>query len=425
MKTNKEAYHLLKECSKNKDLTKWNEFRNKTNDKAISLRFKNLRGFYLIGANLDNINCSGADLENADLYNASVTNTNISSSIYLTIAIITFIFTIIAIFTLASFSNVGLEVIAVAAVTIGTGIAAVATTVAVASAGAVVIVAGASAITIAFTGDIGAIVAIGAALAVATGVVSMLNGANQEAISLALNPADAIGFENEFLTNKKTNLSKLIQQQINLTIDEKKKATLEEEKEEYLQKEKLEKTLDTKLSNINTILLSPYNYIDKQIKILNRHTWFFYLLIISIMCLIIYIGYNGFYTQTEDSFKLLFKTKSPDFSTILFYSTPLLFAMAILVYLIASINNNLKKITDFQQHKQFIKILLSTLKVKIAVNISDEEFQYEVKKIADLLQQRNLNTLDIEQQKPIVKQNNVIKNNKKPTSKKRFKLLLQ
>jgi hypothetical protein len=43
------------------------------------------------------------------------------------------------------------------------------------------------------------------------------------------------------------------------------------------------------------------------------------------------------------------------------------------------------------------------------VTISDEEFQSEVKKIADLLQQRNLNLLDIEQQKPTVKQNNFMK----------------
>jgi hypothetical protein len=92
--------------------------------------------------------------------------------------------------------------------------------------------------------------------------------------------------------------------------------------------------------------------------------------------------------------------------------------MAILVYLITNINNNLKKITDFQQHKQFIETLLSTLSAKIAVNISDDEFQNEVKKIADLLQQRNLNILGIEQQKPMAKQNNVSKNNKKQTIKK-------
>ena len=47
------------------------------------------------------------------------------------------------------------------------------------------------------------------------------------------------------------------------------------------------------------------------------------------------------------------------------------------------------------------------------MNISDDEFQSEVKKIASLLQQRNLNILGIEQQKPMVKQNNVSKNNKK------------
>jgi ACT domain-containing protein len=83
--------------------------------------------------------------------------------------------------------------------------------------------------------------------------------------------------------------------------------------------------------------------------------------------------------------------------------------MVILVYLITNINNNLKKITDFQQHKQFIETLLSTLSAKIAVTISVEEFESEVKKIADLLQQRNLNLLGIEQKIPMVKQNNFMK----------------
>jgi uncharacterized protein YjbI with pentapeptide repeats len=79
MKTNKQAYKLLKECSKKKDLTGWNEFRKETNNKAINFRFKNLKGFYLVGANFDNVDCRGANLQNADLRNATVKNTNIES----------------------------------------------------------------------------------------------------------------------------------------------------------------------------------------------------------------------------------------------------------------------------------------------------------------------------------------------------------
>ena len=66
IKTNKQAYQLLKECSENKDLTKWNEFRKETHNKAISFRFKNLKDFYLVGANFDNVDCRGANLQNAD-----------------------------------------------------------------------------------------------------------------------------------------------------------------------------------------------------------------------------------------------------------------------------------------------------------------------------------------------------------------------
>ena len=112
------------------------------------------------------------------------------------------------------------------------------------------------------------------------------------------------------------------------------------------------------------------------------------------------MGYQGYYLHRMTSFDKLFAGGLPSFGTIfgtnIFYSTPVLFAMLILSYLIFGINKNLKKINDFHQNIQSIEILLSTLRAKITVGMSDDGFKSEVVKLADILQNKKLQEMNLE-----------------------------
>ena len=74
----KEAYNVLKKCAQKNDIEEWSEYRKKHKNASISMRFANLRYFYLQDADLTNIDFRGANLEGANLEGADVENANIS-----------------------------------------------------------------------------------------------------------------------------------------------------------------------------------------------------------------------------------------------------------------------------------------------------------------------------------------------------------
>ena len=78
----KKAYALLKKCSDAKDLTEWNAYRKKTNHAPINLRFADLIGFYLVDADLRDIDFRGTFLAHTKCHGADVNHVNISTNFY-------------------------------------------------------------------------------------------------------------------------------------------------------------------------------------------------------------------------------------------------------------------------------------------------------------------------------------------------------
>jgi len=90
-----EQYDMLLRCSQKKDMTEWNEWREKNQDQEIllegaNLNGANLRGASLWGANLNKAKLWKADLEGADLegdylngailWKSNLSNTNLNDA---------------------------------------------------------------------------------------------------------------------------------------------------------------------------------------------------------------------------------------------------------------------------------------------------------------------------------------------------------
>jgi len=77
-----EQYDILKRCSDKKDMTEWNEWREKNPDEEIWLQGADLGDAHLenanlLGAHLENADLLGAHLENADLEGAHLENADL------------------------------------------------------------------------------------------------------------------------------------------------------------------------------------------------------------------------------------------------------------------------------------------------------------------------------------------------------------
>jgi hypothetical protein len=59
------AYGILKRCSDAKDMTEWNEWRERNPEKEIYLQGADLKGFFLQKANFENAHCEGANFQEA------------------------------------------------------------------------------------------------------------------------------------------------------------------------------------------------------------------------------------------------------------------------------------------------------------------------------------------------------------------------
>ncbi|OYZ63389.1 MAG: hypothetical protein B7Y17_04055, partial [Sulfuricurvum sp. 24-42-5] len=100
----------------------------------------------------------------------------------------------------------------------------------------------------------------------------------------------------------------------------------------------------------------------------------------------------GYIDQRVISFTSLFtKDIQPTFGTIfgviLFYGTPVLLGISLIIYFIAQINKNIDKITELQEQERNIKQIASTIKAKAQIGMSDEEFVKETKNLIQKYQE--------------------------------------
>ena len=109
-----------------------------------------------------------------------------------------------------------------------------------------------------------------------------------------------------------------------------------------------------------------------------------------VTCLAVYYVFDGYISQRSITLNtLLSKPESINFGSIIgiviFYGSPVVFALFIVMYSVSQINRNLEKIDALSSQKHFIDILESTFKAKTAVKVSDEELGNDIKKTADAL----------------------------------------
>lgn len=421
----KEAYQILKKCSDAKDLTEWNEYRKTTNYAPINFRFIDMKNFYLQKAELQNVDLRGSDLNNANLYLADVANVNIESLIFwrfyflllclgiiiswiaielgtsqIKVALTSTIITILGVIViLVVFINYFLKLTKIIHVvdTIG-----VFTAIAGASA---IIVAGISAMSYDDFSPIQAVIAASGMLFFFRNQIKNIIKKNQESIWIARNPEKAIGFDQTYI-NKSKSIEQSIEQELfelSKTIetiennDEKQKILfklqeLENKKQFYIEQEKSAEKQKSRIEDVISELEAPYEYIHQTIRKIERFNRIFYAAIIGLIAFFLYVITHGYNDQRVMRFTSLFsKDMQPTFGTIfgviLFYGTPILLGISLIIYFIAQINKNIDKITELQEQERNIKQIASTIKAKAQIGMSDEEFVKETKNLIQKYQE--------------------------------------
>ena len=464
----KKAYALLKECSNNKDMTAWNSYREETHHIPINLRFVDLKDFYLIDANLQNIDFRGASLENSKCHGADVKNTNISRTFYLKISI----FIIVLSFLGAMFLIYNLEFsaeviddflkshfsensIMIAVVGFLTSIFILLIIIFPYNSSLhknnpmlgnfIILVYFILTLSLSiyflyiflkYGSSMGSVLAIGmgiggASIIILSMIVISLNTVTQKSLAYAKNPKQAIGFEVKYLKGITTPLSThsdkeiaIVRELIKKEEDEKEKQELQQkleelqkEKENALKKEAHAKTQQIKIQNALTHILQPYEYIERNISKLRKHNYFFYGLIVILISVFVYAILNQYLdTRSEKLVSVLNKDSvsfGAIFGIILFYATPILFGMSIIVYAITQINKNLQRIESMQEQRRSIEVLQSTLLAQTEIaDVSDNE----IKSLTQALQKGALERM--------FGQDKAKKNTAKETSSYREKIMI-
>lgn len=443
----KKAYELLKKCSDAKDLTEWNKYRQANNYAPINLRFTDLSNFYLQKAEFQNIDLRGASLSRADFELANVSNANISYIIFNWIyavffiigmgvtsvadtlekldskfivalssssAILGLIFIVCVILVLRSdktspFMNLlAYILIAFNLFIYGSMISATE------------IIGLRQTIKIIYEtiNNISLFISVPSILSFVLFLVVIFFvlkedvfklSRYQNPIGLAKNPEKVIGirFEDIQLKSVKSkNIAEELQQEVSeigKAIEasrddaEKQKLALQlvelKEKIEFFTKQELDTRIQqTRIENVIYELQSPYKYIHQTITKIEWHNRFYYSAIAAFLGIFIYAITHGYLDQKMETFSSLFtKETLPTFGTIfgviLFYGSPVLIGISLIIYFIAQINKNIDKITELQEQERNIKQIASTIKAKAQVGMSDEEFVKETKNLIQKYQE--------------------------------------
>lgn len=424
----KKAYELLKKCSDTKDLTEWNEYRKATNYAPINLRFANLRNFYLQKADLQNIDFRGAILEKANLSFSNVNQANISINIYKAILTVSILIGFCSAFLLIHFllqlnfnlSNKQSIFISIFGSLFGIFyliIGSVFSTILKGTFGIAVsgiffggILGGISAI-VTDISDFNIILLI--LFSIIFFQVFIFDGdivskwqQVTETIATAKNAEEAIGFNSNYLKNTIISVVDELQKEvlglskvIETTQDDetKQKLLIQQKKLEdkiqfYSEQEKSARPQKVQIENVITELQLPYKYIHQTITKIEWYNRFYYCAIIVFIGIFIYAIAHGYVDQKMATFSSLFtKETLPSFESIfgviLFYGSPVLIGISLIIYFITQINKNNDKITELQEQERNIKQIASTIKAKAQVGMSDEEFIKETKNLIQKYQE--------------------------------------
>lgn len=437
------AYQLLKKCSEAKDLTEWNEYRKATNYAPINLRFADLSNFYLQKAELQNVDLRGSSFGNADFRFADVRDMNISSLVAVIAYTICFSIGVIIAWIGSQLGDVWLSLITIAgAIGFTTGSIIIASIIVtfrrndfVSAINIIMTIS--AAITIFEIGlvfeiinyigiskvinyitlilnnfhdfvSISILILNGLSITVAlVGFIIEFVGVEVygKPISFAKNPKEVIGFRSKYFQSKPINIAEELQQEaseLSKTIE----STQDDETKQKLHNrlEKLEEKIDiyklqeeqarvqtTQIEKVISELQAPYFYIDNTILKIKWHNRFYYSAIFSLIAIFTYAIAHGYIDQKMASFAVLFTKTLPTFGTIfgviLFYGSPVLLGISLIIYFITQINKNIDKITELQEQERNIKQIASTIKAKAQIGMSDEEFVKETKSLIQKYQE--------------------------------------
>lgn len=434
----KEAYQLLKKCSDAKDLTEWNEYRKTTNYSPINLRFADLRNFYLQKAELQSVDLRGSRLENANFYFADVEQMRFITAVYswiffglfflvylfllifiiqkdhyILFSLVTFFSLIIAVFSWKNFSRISLDIDLYRFVPPVTFLILVififrdqAQFDRLNAFGEMFLgipygipIKDSQYFTALFS--ICVMIIIGTVL----NAINRIEYANQLSLSFAKNPEKAIGYDKNCLGDQPKSASKelskeiiLLEKRIELARDDEKENLqhqlddIKEQREFYKEQEKNADLQKTRIENVISELQAPYEYIHQTITKIEWHNFIYYSVIFGMVAFFLYAIIHGYIEQRVLSFTALFtKDMLPSFGTIfgviLFYGTPILLGISLVIYFISQINKNIDKITELQEQERNIKQIASTIKAKAQIGMSDEEFVKETKSLIQKYQE--------------------------------------
>lgn len=432
-----EAYKLLKKCSDAKDMTEWNEYRKTNNNAPINLRFSDFQSLYLVGANMQNIDFRCSFLNRTDMRNADVSKANFSSKIYLYIYLLylfTYVFSlfvgnavIISYGTLIKYIDyenpmlILLYVLSILpAISIGTIIENI-FAMRLNRQLFIAIILGASYFifevfiffimldntslilifknVLVFTANLLPIIII--VVAVLSILIYYLNIIiAQKTIVQAKNPEECIGFDVKYLKYRDTSIYTSIEKeikeqekQLNAIVDNEAAKTKLSKSIEENKKLLIEgKTQDDKLEDIIRAFKKPYFYLERNINQLKVLNTIYFIVILCILGVFLYFR-SDFISNRANSFNKLFAIKDtlPEFGTIfgviLFYGTPILLSISIIIYLIAQINKNLDKISNYQIQNRGIYEVESIIKARAILGLKANEFKTISNKLIDQLEE--------------------------------------
>lgn len=408
-------YQLLKECSDKKDLTDWNLYRLKNQDKKIKFRFCSFKNFYLKKANLNNVNFVFCSLENTQLDDASVKNVYVATqkvfySVYVLLLLVSYF--IINIFPFNFDFNIYNTVFFLSSLLMISFIA---------------IIGDASRKkrdTIIFFSliffifwvmffGLYTIVTFITTKDVAMGIVNtvlfflvftlILQHVKQQNISIgkSKNPLEAKGFNIKYISTQKeskklkeelakleseskeqekiqqelesdNNLSEAIKEsfQKRLVILEKQEAERLKVKNylkdriETIEKEEIE---EEQISRSMDEIKESFSHIKETEKSLFRMNVIYSVFLLIGLVMLVYFGFSSFDDRENVFTNLGSITFGSSLGIVLFYATPIVFSLLIITYSISNINKNIKDKEKLLEKKYLIELIESTFYAQIKI----------------------------------------------------------
>lgn len=395
------AYKLLEKCSDANDMTEWNDYRIKTDNSFINFRFADFRDFYLAKANLSNVDFRFANLEGSNFDGANVANARLGYWKILILFDFIFFFSIQFVFDYFGLSDSYQPYLWLMLRLIVSKFPAIQKLTSV-----IAIIFLYFSFNFLEINGMPIVMSLGGLLIMIAdyGVPLYFN---PMAIAKADNPEECIGFNlKQFVTTNPDMLGEeliRLKKKVDAINDEFEKESIAQRMDANEHKLKLlERTLSNK-KHLNQKANELFQELEKPYKYLSEH------INAQIVLMIIYfpvlfgviftfINYAKLlYIERDLSFKGLFIQNgasiplvAPEFGTIfgiiLYYGVPVIVGIGVVVYLFAKINQSIDKITEHRASEQKIKEVVSILKAKIVVGLTEDEFDTEAKLLLKIIE---------------------------------------